>query len=105
MRAVAHQVISVSYTHLDVYKRQSLPIQLFISPFVALSIKPLSSSNLYSLFSTTNQKDENSSQEEEEEYLFSRSASVTGLELLADMRSGGSVPVSYTHLDVYKRQV
>ncbi|KAJ1543858.1 Rog3p [Saccharomyces cerevisiae] len=72
--------------------RASLPIQLFISPFVALSIKPLSSSNLYSLFSTTNQKDENSSQEEEEEYLFSRSASVTGLELLADMRSGGSVP-------------
>ncbi|KZV11624.1 ROG3 [Saccharomyces cerevisiae] len=72
--------------------RASLPIQLFISPFVALSIKPLSSSNLYSLFSTTNQKDENSSQEEEEEYLFSRSASVTGLELLAGMRSGGSVP-------------
>lgn len=74
--------------------RASLPIQLFISPFVALSIKPLSSSNLYSLFSTTNQKDENSSQEEEEEYLFSRSASVTGLELLADMRNGAVPTIS-----------
>ena len=72
--------------------RASLPIQLFISPFVALSVKPLSSSNLYSLSGATNQKDENMLQEDEEEYLFSRSASVTGLELMADMRNGTAVP-------------
>ncbi|EJS43896.1 YFR022W [Saccharomyces arboricola H-6] len=73
--------------------RASLLIQLFISPFVTLSIKPLSLSNLYSLPGTTNKKDSNLQQEdEEEEYLFSRSASATGLGLLADMRNGTAVP-------------
>ncbi|CAI6489839.1 AIS_HP2_G0016380.mRNA.1.CDS.1 [Saccharomyces cerevisiae] len=72
--------------------RASLPIQLFISPFVALSIKPLSSSNLYSLSGAINQKDESFQQEDGEEYLFSRSASATGLGLLADMRNGTTVP-------------
>lgn len=71
--------------------RASLPIQLFISPFVALSIKPLSSSNLYS-FTGTNNQDENLQNEDEEEYLFSRSGSATGLELMADIRNGTAVP-------------
>ena len=74
----------VSYTHLDVYKRQ----RIFSSPdALTLTAKPGDTYNLYDALGVVN------------DIIYSGTAGnspVTGIRVPS---------VSYTHLDVYKRQV
>ena len=72
---------AVSYTHLDVYKRQDTGFILYLFCEKEKS--------LFQIFSSKT------------EFL----PDCTAVLLPFDSASAGRIPVSYTHLDVYKRQV
>ena len=77
--------ISVSYTHLDVYKRQ-VPSHIFDSVSELRELK-LSGNPIQRLSNEA----------------FANIPQLVRLEI-SDCRLGTIEPVSYTHLDVYKRQ-
>ena len=68
--------VAVSYTHLDVYKRQTLNFKIYVAVLPRLGTCLLYTSTCRRLFSASS----------------------------ASCRRRSSVSVSYTHLDVYKRQ-
>ena len=73
----------VSYTHLDVYKRQlqipSRSLRLYLLVTTALTLCTL--------------------------FPFGAEHYVTACLLTGALMTAASIPVSYTHLDVYKRQM
>ena len=76
----------VSYTHLDVYKRQALHLLLGEPPCSGHTLMHLPASPVHTLAVLT-----------------ADSKALSSLSLPATLRTL-LLPVSYTHLDVYKRQ-
>ena len=80
-------MISVSYTHLDVYKRQGQPKRRFLQKEAASGSKCL----LYRA---------------DELYAFRRIKFAQAAKMTFQLPAFDiAAPVSYTHLDVYKRQI
>ena len=85
----------VSYTHLDVYKRQALSV------CAVMALSGCSSSESGNNGENTENEQENT--ENSEEMTDEEKAYQEYLDNLAT-QGEGITPVSYTHLDVYKRQ-
>ena len=85
----------VSYTHLDVYKRQTLGGNLARNSPNASSL--LSLSEVLSLMAFMNRIADNNTP--------TSTATVKSAKIVRKKVRDKTIPVSYTHLDVYKRQI
>ena len=113
-KKIYNRFIPVSYTHLDVYKRQTLghPLSACVGFLCKSAIKVLSFS---SLLSHTFLEDVYKRQTPSASRIYITAINGTSFSVtwpirlippsrISAIRAASTIPVSYTHLDVYKRQ-
>ena len=97
-------LLPVSYTHLDVYKRQQLTLRTFhaggIAGNMAANASIVAKNNARLEFEELRTVDTVDEMGEAVKVVVGRLAEVRFIDV-----NTGIIPVSYTHLDVYKRQL